>query len=305
MECVKFSPDLLPDLTRLLNAQLVVIPPGWALTEAQVSQIIAQPDGLWSVHYPDQQAVFDLEAQCVLDQGRVVAAAQWGTPQQQETQGIDDSCVLFWVAAAPGAVEGTRLLLENLVAQSRAAESPRITTSRFSFGLGWLGIPAPWTAVIQALQKAGFEVCQRWVLLSGAIQIPETAKPASAGSMDSSWRVDMKASEWDLLLHQDGELIGECSAWGIPLHFAGCAGFSNWITVEYLGVEPAYQRQGIGRWLLAEQLRRQAQRGITHASLVTGTENQLVLRLGETFGLQVGSECWEFELVISQRSKDQ
>jgi GNAT superfamily N-acetyltransferase len=296
MNCVDYSSDLLPSLTRLLNEQLSAMPPGWLLKEDQVAQIIRSAPEMWRTHFPEQNAVFELETHCVLDQGRLVAAAELGFPIQEKTYGIDNSGILFWIVAESGHPESARLLLEIIEARARAAGSPRIITTRFSFGVGWLGIPAYWSHVIEALQSAGYEVSSCWVILTASAKdTPEVRKPDSIVSMQTSWHIDEEALEWDLRLHANGDLVGECSAWGIPPYFSGCEGFESWITIEWLGVEQAYWRKSIGRWLVTEQLRRQAQRGISHAILWTETDNQPFLSLAESLGFEAGPECWEFE----------
>ena len=151
---------------------------------------------------------------------------------------------------------------------------------------------------VKALQTAGFVVSRRWVILTSAVDIPEVSTPKSLISMHTSWQVDINASEWELRLHTDGALVGECQAWGIPQHFSDCEGYTDWVTVEWLGVEPAYQRKGIGSWLIAKQFRKQAQRGVTRVIIWTETDNQPLLGLGEFLGFQSGPECWEFQKVI-------
>ncbi len=94
---------------------------------------------------------------------------------------------------------------------------------------------------------------------------------------------------------RDGEaLVGECQAWGVPPHFAGCPGVAEWMTIEWLGVEEPYRRKGFGRWLLHEQIRRQAQRGIRRCICWTGVDNWAARNLTESLGFRVGPECWEF-----------
>ena len=297
MDCVECSPDLLPDLSRLVNTQLITIPPGWKLTEAQVARTIAMASNLWSEHFPEQSAAFELETLCALDHGHLVAAVQWGYPDPQRTRAIDFSAsVLFWVIAEPDNVEGLYLLLETIAGRARAAGSRRITTTRLSFGVGWLGIPAAWSHVIKALQTAGFVAGARWVILTRSVDIPEVRTPESLASMRTSWQVDANASEWDLRLLTDSALVGECSAWGIPPHFSDCTGYSNWVTVEWLGVEPEYQRKGIGSWLIAEQFRRQAQRGVKQVILWTETDNRAFRSLGDALGFLSGPECWDFQI---------
>jgi len=296
MDCVDFSPNLLSDLTRLVNIQLLTMPPGWTLTEAQVAQTIVLAPNLWGVHYPEQDSAFELETLCVLDQGHLVAAAQWGNPIQQGNRSHGhSSSVLFWIVAEPDNVESLHLLLETIVERSRAAGSQRITTTRFSFGVGWLGIPVSWHHVIEALQAVGFVVDNRWMILTSTVNIPEVSTPQPLASIHTTWQEDVNTSEWELRLHKDGMLVGECSAWGIPQHFSDCEEYSNWVTVEWLGVEPEYQRKGIGSWLIAEQFRRQAQRGVTHLIMWTETNNQALRGLGRSLGFQSGPECWDFQ----------
>jgi GNAT superfamily N-acetyltransferase len=298
MRCVEFSPNLLSDLTRLVNTQLVTMPPGWTLTEAQVAQTVVLASDLWGVHYPEQDSGFESETLCVLDQGRLVAAAQWGYPSPQGIRTIDNSSMLLWVVAEPDKVEGLHLLLETLVGHARAAGSREITTTRFSFGAGWLGIPMSWSHVVTALQAVGFVVSKRWVILTSAVDIPEVSTPESLASMHISWQVNVNAAEWELRLHTDDTLVGECCAWGMPQHFSDCERYTAWVTVEWLGVEPGYQRKGIGRWLIAEQFRKQAQQGVTHVILWTEINNQPLRSLGESLGFHSGPEYWEFQKAI-------
>ena len=66
--------------------------------------------------------------------------------------------------------------------------------------------------------------------------------------------------------------------------------------MEWLGVEPEYQRKGIGSWLIAEQFRRQAQRGVKQVILWTETDNRAFRSLGDALGFQSGPECWDFQI---------
>jgi GNAT superfamily N-acetyltransferase len=66
----------------------------------------------------------------------------------------------------------------------------------------------------------------------------------------------------------------------------------------WLGIEPLYQRHGLGRWLLNEQLRRQAQRGVRNAILWTESDNRAMRQLAESSGFRAGPECWVFNKTI-------
>lgn len=297
MNCVAFSPDHLAALTRLINSQLAAIPPGWILTEAQVAATIAQASKLWFTHYPEQDTNFVTETLCLIDQGRLVAAAQWGYSVPLQPDVSDNTSVLFWVAAAPESEYGLQLLLETIIQHSHEVSRYKITTSRFSFGVGWLGIPATWTHVIAALQKVGFVVSYRWLILVGGTKMPTVNPPGLLVSIQPSWRIDSNAGEWELQLHTQGKLVSECQAWAVPPHFSACAGYRDWITLEWLGVEPEYQRRGIGRWLMVEQCQAQAQRNISYAIMWTGTDNAPLRRLADSLNFRSGPACWEFEMI--------
>ncbi len=300
MRCVEFAPELLPDLTRLVNTQLAAMPPGWVLSEDQIVQTIASGPELWSTHYPDQAGIrFKMTTFCVLDdRGSLVAAAQWGCPVHRQSQGMECPCMLFWIVAQEDNTEGVPPLLEALTADVRVTGNQKIAPGRFSFGVGWPGIPASWSHVVTALQADGFVQSRSWVVLTSATGIRAVCKPESPASMRTSWKVEGTESEWNLRLHDDRALIGECDAWGIPRHFLDCEGYADWVTVEWLGVEPSYRRKGIGTWLVAEQFRRQVKRGIGHAMTWTETDNQPMRGLGQNLGFQGGPECLEFEKVV-------
>jgi GNAT superfamily N-acetyltransferase len=301
MDCVPFAPELLPDLTALINSRIAQIPPGWTLSQAQVAATLASVSELWHVHYPEENTWSESETVCVFDQEHLAAAAQWGCPIEGGRLGpVDQSTtgVLFWIIAEPDADTALRSLLEALAVRYLNAGCDRIATTRFAFGVGWLGIAVTWSRLIQGLQMAGFTVDKRWMVLTGAVDTPGVAPLSCPSLTHVEWQIDTTALEWELKLRAGSELIGECYAWSIPRHLAECAGSANWVTIEWLGVEPLHRRRGIGRWLLSEQLRRQAERGVTHAILWTELENRAARRLSESLGFQSSFECWEFVKTI-------
>jgi GNAT superfamily N-acetyltransferase len=105
-------------------------------------------------------------------------------------------------------------------------------------------------------------------------------------------RPEEAALEWDVRAFAGGDLAGECQAWGIPPHLQVCPRAAAWITIEWIGVEGPYQRKGLGRWLLREQLRHQAARGVRHVILWTECEDAAARRFYEALGFTYGPECW-------------
>ena len=96
MQIVEFHEKLLPSLTRLINHEIAAIPPGFMLSEAEVSQIITKGGSLWQIHFPEEREPYPTGTICVLEHREVVAAAQWIEPK--EPNGIFS---LAWIVARP------------------------------------------------------------------------------------------------------------------------------------------------------------------------------------------------------------
>ena len=60
--------------------------------------------------------------------------------------------------------------------------------------------------------------------------------------------------------------------------------------ITILGIDPDYQRLGLGRWLLTHLLRSASDRGLTHATLEVRESNQIAIALYQSFGFRVAGE---------------
>ncbi|MGF1457968.1 MAG: ribosomal protein S18-alanine N-acetyltransferase [Leptolyngbyaceae cyanobacterium] len=60
--------------------------------------------------------------------------------------------------------------------------------------------------------------------------------------------------------------------------------------ITLLGIAPAYQRRGLGRWLLIQLLKCAIARGLTHATLEVRQSNQAALGLYSAFGFRIAGE---------------
>jgi len=78
------------------------------------------------------------------------------------------------------------------------------------------------------------------------------------------WNMNKPALEWNLSAYYGDVLAGECQVWGIPPHLEDWLEAPLWATIEYIEVAEAYRQQGLGRRLIAEQMRFHARRGVQH-----------------------------------------
>jgi GNAT superfamily N-acetyltransferase len=290
MQVADFRPDLLPDLTRLINEQTASIPPGCAFSERQVALTVEQAATLWDMHFPGDRELYDVKTLCVLQRRELVAAAQWLMPRRRR-----DVCSLSWIVAKPNQRNALRTLVHLLDKQAQTEGFALIELGRFSFGLGWFGIPSAWTHVIDAMREAGFEHTETWTMMHGSTNPPkETPLPPSVRLY---WDMNKPALEWKLTAYAGDTAIGECQVWGVPDHFEGCDSFSQWASVEWIEVDGEHQRQGIAARMMAEQMRFHARRGVSHFMAWTRQDNQAARQLNQSMGFAHGTDL----LVLQKR----
>jgi GNAT superfamily N-acetyltransferase len=284
MQIVEFHEQLLPSLTRLINDQIAAIPPAMTLSEAEVGQIIANGGALWQIHFPEDREPYPNGTICVLEHREVVAAAQWIAPK--DAGGIFS---LAWIVARPESPLPLKTLLHLLEKQVALSGSRSIGCMRFSFGVGWFGLPTAWKHIINGMREAGYKQTQTWVIMHGETEFHTTLTPPSDG-LRFYWNMNKPSLEWDVTAFQGESEIGECEVWGIPPHLEDREDLADWATVEWLSIEGKYQRQGFGKRLLAEQMRFHARRGIKHFIAWTWQNNLAARHLNESMGFVYGPE---------------
>lgn len=295
MQIVEFGFELLPELTQLINNHIVSVPPKLTVNEFQVASILGT-NFLWTLHYPNDLIHFVTQTTCVLENGHLVAASQWSCPDLSNPEldkSYNNKALLSWIVSVPSCEEGLKVLLSTIAEKSKSLGCCEISlVSRFGFGVGWFGVPIIWTHLIEGLQQEGFEVFEKWVLMTGDIRVSGFPFSPNLEELTLKWHVDEAVLEWNLEVYKDQMMVGECQAWGIPPHLKGCRDFGEWITVEYIGVEKLYRRKNIGRFLMQEQMRFQYLQGIKKIILWTEHDNFAAQQLFESLDLKCDSECW-------------
>ena len=294
MDCVPYRPELSGSLTELVNEHIQRIPPHWTLSQGQVEHILNNPSA-WRKHYPEETTPDSREMWCLVDQQQVLAAGQFAytaAPDpitKNRTGGID------WCFAKPQQPHAVSKLVETIVSQAQAAGLSEISLGRNQFGLGWSGIPDAWMHVSWGLEAGGFQKTSQWMIMQGRTDVSWEKKAVLPKNVTFEWIVDLEAAEWDVCALLNYTMVGECSAWRIPAHFDGCPGSTRWTTLEWIGVEEPYQRQGIGSRLLVEQLRAQRKVGVDDVMVWVETDNLEAVGFFRHFGFEDGPVCRGYE----------
>lgn len=286
MQIVEFRAELLPDLTRLVNEQIAVIPPCWTMSETQVALTIAQAESLWGMHFPEDKETCASPTVCVLERREIVAAAQWLLPSENK-----NACSICWIVARPDYPFAVRTLLHLIENQASAGGYGMVHLTRFAFGVGWFGIPTKWTHVITGMRDSGYQHSESWVIMHGSTNAHLTLPPTPADDVKKLyWDMDKPALEWTLTAYEGEKQIGECQVWGIPDQFEGCDAFEEWATVEWIEVNDTHRRRGLAKRLMAEQMRFHARRGVKHFVAWNEVDNDAARRLNQSMGFEQGPE---------------
>ena len=302
MQVVEYRPELLPALRRLANQHLASVPPGWELTERQLATVLRDPDqeGTYFREEPDHGTT---ETFCVMGQGQLVAAASlWRSDRNdprwtngQYVQKYRDSGQANWILADPQSEKGLQILLETFAQRAR-----RLGCDSLSAGGGLHvcrhSMPASWPHLITGLQDFGFEVEQHGILMYRSLQDADPGEPPAIDGLTFEWQLDPEAPEWELHALLDGKRIGECGVWGLSRHVADRPDYRHWINFEWTEVAEPYQRQGIGSWLVREQLRRHRERGAKHALRREWFYHREELGFYAALGFERLQEWWSYRM---------
>lgn len=296
LQIVPFTAAHLPDLTRLINAQIAPIPPYWRLTTAQVAEILSQ-DSLWEIHFEDEITPvwrWEKEIVCVVDsQNHVHAATRIDYRYDDGKLAVVSS---RWLVADEAKPKALLRLLDLLTAKRESNEVGIFVHGRSDFSLGWGGVPVHCTHITHALEQKGFTPTQKWLVMTANITAwQHTSLAPIPAPFVPRWRIDEAHLDRTVMIEDDDTLAAECQSWGIPLEFAACDTYAQWMQIEWLGVETPYQRRGFARRLLQEQFRYHALRGITHCIAHTEVDNQPTRQLNQSLGFQVDAEIWSWQ----------
>lgn len=298
VEIRPYTSSDLATLVGLANEHLALVPP----TEARMSEealltVLTCYESLWLHHYPEDA---EIAHHC-----RTLVATEGGRPAglvmvRSEPEDLSGHLPLF--LAAPGHDGIAEALLSAVEDMLRSEGCVTVDTEgRCPIGLGWFGLSTTWQHLISALQRAGYEPYDRWVIMTGRTDAIPIEPPHPKGTLPHiifTGHPDRR--EWLLDLYEDEDIVAECHAWGVPPHLDSCPGFGEWITIEWIGVEEPHRRRGLAFWLMMKQMHHHLRAGRTRVMLWTGPDNLPARHLYYRLGFDDGPETQVFRKVLAE-----
>ncbi len=245
----------------------------------------------WALHYPDDARP---KRSYGLRSGASLAAAAQVTlyPRAGEGGSFHLDASIGWIAAAAGEPALLADFLGAIAADVRAAGATEVGCfSRNELGIGWFGIPESWDHVLAGCRAAGFEPGQTWGLWSADVEAIRSARvPGYAGlTLDRFHRPD--DAEHETVARIKGADAAECVIWNPPAIFSDAPDFPAWTTLELIEVQPPFRRQGLARWLLAEQARWLGPAGVRHVLSWVEADNTPAASLLAACGFRAAGTC--------------
>jgi GNAT superfamily N-acetyltransferase len=170
--------------------------------------------------------------------------------------------LLTWLAADSAGSELTALLAAVEEA-ARAAACTHITTTRFAFGVGWPGIPLL-PPLEDGLRAAGWVQGERWTVWAHTeapppgVAMPRGVLPLTAPLVHTPGQAAY-GQAWLAVREpipppdqMPDAAVGECQMWHLPETVRALVPDAT--TIEFIEVDEADRRAGIGRGLLSAAL---------------------------------------------------
>ena len=103
--------------------------------------------------------------------------------------------------------------------------------------------------------------------------------------------------------YRDGEEIGEC--WNVSCgQFSSHSDVQDWVYTDWIGVEDAYQGEGLGKYLLQYSLHEMHKVGYKHATLSTDLDNNRALLFYSNFGYRAVDWTSAYQKISPKILKD-
>ena len=291
-----FRESHLAKLVLLANQHLELVPPGCAcVSEEALHTITSFYEVLWAHHYPDLAATARIASSLVAVEDGVPIGMVITRPDilELEEAGIEDDlsgeiALLVFDPERPEAGDALLKAAERFLVAEGCSHVE--VSGRCPIGIGWSGIPETWRHVTSAYENAGYEWVDGWIVLTCDTAEMSVDPSPLPPSMHVLFTDLPEKREWRLEVYNHEQFAAECEARGVPPHLEGCAGFDDWMVIEWISVNEEFQGKGLGYWLMMKQFLYHLRSGRKNALLWTGPDNTLARsfynRLGFTDGPQ-------------------
>ena len=237
----------LPALVELVNAHLALVPPvAGRVTSEALHTIIAFYELLWAHHYPDARLASSSTSALTFVEDEKPLGLLLLRPdvlELEEEDFAEEGCgEVALLLFAPDRLDVGAQLLEEAESILGAAGCTCIELSgRCPIGIGWSGFPETWHHVVAALESAGYECFDGWIILTGRTDRMSHFHRLFLPPCTCCSPITPTGREWRLEVYNSEQFAAECEARGVPPHLEGCPGFEDWIVVEWIGVDEEFR----------------------------------------------------------------
>ena len=250
------------------------LPPYLELDGEQITGVLNSYGDFWRRRYPDDQKL----------EWEMIERTADGFWALYFSDGRTAYITALEIVPTPKIKDGLDWLFENI--HAHGIRQIIFGGIRDPFGLGWSGLAPALQPVIDVLiRDFKYQIEEQWaVYVFSDLQSIDRHRSEQFGEFSLHFQENPEQGEWDVSATLDTAEAGSCQAWAIPDYLLTMASGKKWGTIEWIGVEPPFQRKGLGRALLTQQLIWQQRLGIDRVGLWTETDNLRAGALVESSG---------------------
>lgn len=314
MEIIKYTPDFLTSLTQFYNDFTVDVPHCHPVKEEDIAFATSGVTG--QSKYYDADDIKSETAFVAVQDGKVLAFIHLGLSKNTESSGqsngrgnIDDKTahILFFGYKVGERQIGAAILKEaedylqqnevtKVYAFSRHYRYPcyHFAYAQLSDRLGHVEALLGYNNYRRTHGQAFFD----WENFNVTPTPPDIPV-----SLSVEWKEGRgKLPNCNITAHKDGEEVGVC--WSLSGGtFSSHPDAQDWVYTDWLGVDEAYQGQGLGKYLLLYSLQEMHKVGYRHAALSTDWSNNSAFLLYGNCGYKVVDWTYMYSKRLEKKSE--
>ncbi len=300
MKILQYTPDLLTPTTQFYNRLTANVPHCYTVKEKELAFALnGVTDQTDNVHG-------DLDSEMVLvamQNGVVQAFVHVGYYQNGDDG--DNIGVICFVGYERGMRNAGQTVLEKAETYlktynvSRIIAFSKIYRYRF-YHFEYAHLSDRLDHVQALLGLNGYQRCNGQFFLDWENFTVLPTPPSLLVTLTVDWKQGRgKLPNCNITAHRDSEEVGVC--WSVSGgEYSTHPDAQNWVYTDWIGVEDAFQGQGLGKFLLQYSLQEMHKVGYRHASLSTSWDNNLALLFYSNCGYKVVDWTYAFEKVLSE-----
>ncbi|MFD1674466.1 GNAT family N-acetyltransferase [Alicyclobacillus fodiniaquatilis] len=270
-----------PQVAVLIRQHLAMIPPFIIPSHDEIISIIRDPMHYHRLWYPET-VPDSYRTPCFVAKTNetVVAAVQLLLPDDTSSP-----AAMFWMVGLEEYQAHVLEFINEVISLLREENRSLLQSTRNPFAPGWQGIADCWTHLLTPFNQADCKLTsEQWVMY----WCNEDKMTASERPYDYTLTTkSQNQRDFELLMSRDSQQVAEADIW-FPAPACGSLMEAGVADLEYIKVDGAHRRKGLGGAMLTAAMQEACKRNFRTLILWTEEDNEAMKNLAEKSGFTRG-----------------